>query len=425
MKLHGCFLSSQGRPLGHRSALLGALLVGGLFSGLLGEATAQSFYGVDGAGGLVEQRVGPPWVPCGYPNGPGNDTLSFTDAGLCGSVPTFAGPPGGLLGDVAVDRKNDRIYMTDGTTIGCFTPAGTQLNLMHSGSLGLGPLTGLAFDSDAELLWVSDGAEIGLAFPSLMGSCSPPGLAWSFPATGLGFVTDVAWHPSTARVYALDSDGNVAAYDAFGATEVSPYPAAGLANCLIPAPFTGLAVDMATGCEGGDPALFLTNGFGVSYEHSGGVPAGFEFYAPLNCFVWPGQPTQGLDFAARPITFGTSTGPQIGTSGGQSVLPNPAFTVTLTGGPRNGQAYLIYGVGAACPALNYKGNPWYVDPSFTPIGPLAVSPSGTLTLPLALPTPGGSLPCGTTIFMQWVCKAPGGGGAWTTSQGLEFTTAMP
>ncbi len=408
MKLHGCFLLSLSASLGLATA----------------SVSAQSFYGVDGLTGLVEQRVGPPWVPCGYPNGPTVDAFSFTDPGLCGSLLPFAPPPSALLGDLALDRVNDTVYVTDGTTIGCFAADGTQLNLMHSGSLGLGPLTGLGFDSSANLLWVTDGSEIALAFPSPQGSCSPPGLAWSYPATGLGFVTDVAWHPSTARVYALDSDGLIAAYDANGVTMVSPYSAAGLSNCAIPGPFTGLAVDMATGCSGGDPTLFVTNGYGVSYEVSGGTPGGFEFYSPLNCFVWQGGPTQGLDFAARAITFGTGTGPLIGSTGGQSVLPNPAFGVTLSNGPRNGQAYLIYGIGAACPSLTFKGQPWYVDPSFTPIGPLAIPPSGTLTLPIALPAPGGSMACGTTIFMQWICKASGGGG-WSSSPGLEFTTAMP
>jgi hypothetical protein len=105
------------------------------------------------------------------------------------------------------------------------------------------------------------------------------------------------------------------------------------------------------------------------------------------------------------------------------VLPNPNFKITLTGGPPGGVAYLLYGTGAPCPPFNFFGNPWYVNPWFGPAGPFLIPGTGNLVLPAGLPNPGGAVPCGSSIHMQWLCKSTSS--VWTTSQGLEFTASIP
>jgi len=388
--------------------------------------TAQTLYGVDGTATAVDQLTGPPNpAMCFYPPGPLVSSFSFVQPTPCSALGSFAPPsPTDLIGDVAIDRVNDLVFVTDGAAIGVFTPAGVELNVMPLATLGLGPLTGLGFDSSAGLLWMTDGTTIASATPSASGSCSPPTLGITFTAPRLALVTDVAWDPSWGVLYACDAAGQIAGYWPDGTLAVAAYPHTNSGCPLVGAPLTGIAIDTSTGCTGlsGGPALFVTDGMFVDYQRSGGWSTPGTFSTPGNCFPWLASPVQGLDYAARPIRYGSGTGPAIGAIG-QSVLPNPSFALTLSNAPAGGQAYLVYGTGATCPPLNFLGNPWHVNPWFTPIGPLAIPASGQLTLPIPLPPPPGPVFCGISVFVQWLCRI--GPGQWRTSPGLEFTTSLP
>ena len=105
-------------------------------------------------------------------------------------------------------------------------------------------------------------------------------------------------------------------------------------------------------------------------------------------------------------------------STGNSTTPG-VFTINLAGGPPGGSAYLIFDLLAFCPPLNFKGCPLYTGPTFL-IGPLPIPAAGGLALPAAIPP---ALPVGVGVYMQWICKDPGGG--FAMSQGLEFTLGLP
>jgi hypothetical protein len=309
-----------------------------------------------------------------------------------------------------------------GKNIGEFTATGVELNVMSVGTLGISAVTGLGFDTAAGRLWVSDGAMIYAMSPSAPGSCLPPVINSSFVPAGLGFVTDVSWHSPTGRLFACDVAGMIAGYTAAGVLVAGPWAQAA-SGCPLGLPLVGIAADTSSACPGGGTRLWVTDGTTVDYQFVGGLPAPAKFYSPFNCYPWSSAPTQGLEYVARPISYGTGTGPVMSAVGGQSVLPNPNFKLSLTGGPPGGVVYLLYGTGASCPPLNFFGNPWFVNPFTGTAGPFPVSATGTFVLPAGLPNPGGSVPCGASIFVQWLCKSTGG--IWTTSQGVEFTTSIP
>jgi len=387
---------------------------------LTAPTTAQTLYGTDGTAATYDETTGPPVPPCLYPNGPVVAVDPYVLAGPCPSIGNFAPPPGSLVGDVAVDRVGDRVFVTDGADIGVYdAPTNTLLNTMNVLSiLGL-PLTSLGYDAATDTLWMSEGTTIYGATPSPAGSCLSPTITTSFvPTFPFGKITDVSWSPGTSELYACDDLGNVAGMTTTGALTVGPWsPPPG---CLT-APFTGVAVDSSGGCAGLVPAIYVTDGFDVSYEFVGGFPAAPTFYTPLSCFPWATGPTQGLSYSARPITYGVGTGPTIGAIG-HSVVPNPNFAITLSGATPGGDAYLIFGTGAACPPLSFNGQPWYVLPFTSFLGPFTVPAAGNFTLPLPLPTPN-VLPCGISVYMQWMVRKVSGN--WEASEGLEWTTSLP
>ena len=385
-------------------------------------ASAQSLYGVDGASTMGMELTGPPLLPCSYPNGPVIFSWPYIQPTPCTPMQPYPTLPPSVLGDITTNRKSDHAFLSDGKNIGEYTAAGALLNVMSVGTLGIGAVTGLGFDTMAGRLWVSDGAMIYAMTPSAPGSCLPPVINSSFVPVGLGFVTDVSWHSPTGVLYACDVAGMIAGYTAVGVLVAGPWPQAA-SGCPLPLPLVGIAADTSSACPGGATRLWVTNGTNVDYQFVGGAPAPPKFYSPFNCYPWSSAPTQGLEYVARPISYGTGTGPVMAIVGGQSVLPNPAFKITLSGGPPGGVVYLLYGSGAACPPLNFFGNPWFVNPFTGTAGPFAISATGTFVLPAALPNPGGSVPCGASIFVQWLCKSTGG--VWTTSQGMEFTTSIP
>jgi hypothetical protein len=394
-------------------------------------ASAQSVYVVDGTAMTFSELTGPPDpANCSYPNGPTISSFSYNVAGPCLPPGNFPQPPASFIGDIAVDRVNDEVYVTDGLTIGVYkAPTGTMINAMPGTGLGVGPLTGMGFDSALGVLWVTDGLMIGGVVPSPPGSCAlplPVGPPF-VPLFPFGFITDVEWDAFGGLIWVCDSNGQVAAMFPGGAPMLPPYLAGKW--CGLSSQLTGLAIDTAALPVALGPQLYVSDGFQIAYEPAGGVAPPFPtFYTPAPCYGVPGGPTQGLAFAARPITYGAAfdpsglTPPNF-TTWGQSVLPNPTFTLMLNGAVPAGRAWLVVGLGSACPPLNFKGNPWYVLPFNLFVGPFTVDAFGNVTLPAPLGPPSPAFPPSLSIYMQWVVQAPNG--VWQTTEGLEMTLAIP
>jgi len=409
-----------------RHTLIGAALVAATLAAP--PAAAQSLYLMDGAaGGLsVTEITGPPAGPCAYPNGPVVSGFPYAIAGVCPTPGPALGP---FLGDVAVDKVLDEVYVTDGVAIARYSAAGALLSGFGVPAvLGMGPLTGLGFDSAGGILWITDGVMIAGLLPTVPGACGAPGIAFpAFPAPAAAApVTDVSWDPSTGFLFTCDAAGFIAAVVPGGGLAIAPYPAGGAGFCPL-GPLTGIAVNTASVGALAAPTLYVTDGLLVSHEVVGGGPAPASFYTPVPCFPNPTPFSQGLAFAARPITYGKGgdpTGlvpPSIGALG-QSILPNPGFAVTLTGAVPASSAFLVVGTGAACPPLGLGGNPWLVIPFIATLGPIPTGAIGAVTLPAPLPAPG-ALPPGFGLFMQWVVSKSTGG--FQVSEGLELTTALP
>jgi hypothetical protein len=283
-------------------------------------ASAQSLYGVDGAGATAMELTGPSTLPCGYPNGPVLFSWPYIQLAPCPPMQPYPTLPPNVLGDITTNRKSDTAFVSDGKNIGEFTSTGVELNVMSVGTLGISAVTGLGYDTMAGRLWVSDGNMIYAMTPSAPGSCLPPVITSSFAPAGLGFVTDVSWHSPTSVLYACDVAGRIAGYTAAGVLVAGPWLASA-SGCPLGLPLVGIAADTSSACPGGLTRLYVTDGFTVDYQFVGGIPGPAKFYTPFNCYPWSSAPTQGLEYVARPITYGTGTGPIIGSAGGRACCP--------------------------------------------------------------------------------------------------------
>jgi hypothetical protein len=407
-----------------------ALVVSAL-AALVAPAVGQSLYTVDGPGGVFDEITGPPDPAlCNYPNGPVISSFPFNVGAPCITPATFAPPPGSLLGDIAVDTVKDEVYVTDGNVIGVYKASnGAWLNSMPA--FPLQGLTGLGFDSVAGILWMTDGTLISGVVPSPPGSCAPGGpVTPVFPSPfGMGILTDVAWQSGLNLLFVCDSNGLVAAMTAVGAPAVAPWLAGKFCPGITP-PLTGIAFDDGgAGSLTGATQLYITDGFTIGLEPvmGIGIPAP-SFYTTAVCTNVPGPPTQGLAFAARPITYGQGTDPSgltpptIGAAG-QSVTPNPGFALTLAGSVPNSSAYLVVGTAAACPKLTFKLNDWYVNPFLVTFGPFNVDAAGAVFVPAPLGPPGPAWPPSLSSYLQWMVKKPDG--TWQATEGLELTLCFP
>jgi hypothetical protein len=406
-------------------------LVVSVLAALVAPTAGQSLYTVDGPGGTWDEITGPPDPAlCNYPNGPLLGTFPFVVGGLCPAPATFPPPPASLLGDIAIDRVNDVVYITDGQMIGVYSAGnGFMLNSMPAAPLA--GLTGLGFDSIAGILWMTDGNLIAAAIPSPVGSCLPPTPVGPVfpPAFPFGFMTDIAWESASGILFVCDANGQVAGMLPGGGPAILPWLAGKFCPGMTPT-LTGLDFDEG-GAGGGAGAaqLYITDGFMIGIEPVGGVGVPVpSFYTPSTCYNVPGPPTQGLAFAARPITYGNGTDPSgltpptIGALG-QSILPNPGFAITLTGTAPFSSAWLVVGISPACPALTFKLNDWYVNPFLLVYGPFPTFAGGTVFLPAPLGVPGPSYLPTASSYLQWMVKKPDG--TWQATEGMELTLCFP
>ena len=387
---------------------------------LAGAVRAQSLYEVDAFGTMTwDEFTGPP-VACGYPSGPLLASFPYQQPVPCFMINPI--PAGTIFGDVTDNMMTDRVYVTDGKAVAEYAAnTGVQSNVMPvAGVFGTQPLTGLGYNSLANVLWLTDGGTVFGVTPSAPGSCAAPAPAFApFPHVGPGLATDVTWVPAFGIVAVCDTQGFVTGYTPGGAVAIPPYFAGGA--CGLGVGLTGIAADTATGCAS-PQVVSLTNGVGVSrINRFTGAPVAPTFYQTATCGAVPMPFTAGLAYAARPIHYGVGSGPTLGAKG-QSCLPNPGFALTLSGGPAAGNAFLLVGATPACPSLTLLGQPLYLFPIASIIGPFPVV-GGTLTLPAALGPPSATFPCGLSVYAQWFVKSSTG--IWKSSNGLEFSFSLP
>jgi hypothetical protein len=416
---------------------------------LTGDVAAQTLYGVDGPGGLVIEYAGPPPFPGAFPNGPVVSFWSFvktfacpagpgTPAGTSFSLAPFDFP--GTVGDVAVDRGSDTLWVTDGGAVMEFDRFGVPLSAFQGGAISggssgvlTGAITGL--EASGGDLWITDGTSIALLTPP-PGSCYAPSVKMLFSASPMlttGTITDLTWDPTTGTLWTCNDLGLITNIDISpvllglppvlgpsGSIVVAPSAAFGLGPAL-----TGMAWNTAQD----EPAFYLTDGCTMAHLTLVGasvVSAPSTFYTPTPSYSLFPDLFSGIAFSARPITFGTGTGLEIGVTGvGQFTTPNALFGLTMTGAtPSALGAFLFVGVPGPAPVF-IMGSPLYI--MGTVLGPFPVGAlSGSVTLfPIAIDAgiPLSLWAAPALVALQWaVLQADG---TIAVSPGLNGYIALP
>ena len=431
-----------------------------LFAGLvavclLGTTTAaQTLFTMDGvAGTVLHQQSSPSGGACNAPNPSGAPAWPYVGIPTCPPGPNpvpIAGPPGGLLGDVAVDSVNNFVYVTDGVTIveaqaerPCPSLDGRIVNAYSVPAIPtpsggtMAALSGLGYDGTAGVMWVTDGVYIaGLTgFGAPTGTCPAPTIvhaAFRSGVTAAGFLTDVSWDPFTGSLWACDNIGKihhilVGGGPAGPSITVSPGPC-GLGSVL-----QGIAYDRATpGLTVPFRAVYVTDGFNIVYiDTSTGLPAtpgSSPFYTPNACGIAT-QATNGLAYSSSAINYGSPRVDMTIRSFGQSTSPGPSFGFEVDGTPTGTVIWLVAnflpGGGPECPPLAAAGTDVWVNP-FPPAILMPLVSVGGQCNPIPTPIPGG-VPGGITVLVQLAAidLSDPFGTALDATEGMAFTIAVP
>ncbi|MEM7306133.1 MAG: hypothetical protein AAF682_05650 [Planctomycetota bacterium] len=428
-------------------------------------AAAQTLYGVDGPAGLAREFPSAAGGACPQPN-PFQSSWDFTAIPNCGPLPLAFGGPPSLAGDLAIDKANDNVYLTDGSIIASYEAGdatagiapGQRLEgfvpsvLLTGNPPFPGPLTGLgAVGSLGAVPTLGNPPNLlctnAQTNPWYIASITPPnptcsggggafttGFLASNPLqvnglpAGTGVFTDVTYDPTANMLWVCDSNGWVHRISTFGAALASTQVTAA-GTCGLTAPLTGIAFDTATPSviTGGPGALYVTDGTNVAYLDVNALAAGPTFYTPTTCTP-TAAPISGLAYTAHSINYGTPGGlPTISTVG-QSTSPSLNHKVTLTNAPAGQFMYLFYGSNTGAP-LGYhcppqpagSGQSLYVDIALPAGGSIFLGPTpggaGTFAVSATLP-PG--IPVGSSLFVQVFFVSPPPGPVLAT-EGAEFT----
>ncbi|MFH1998840.1 MAG: hypothetical protein ABIK28_04120, partial [Planctomycetota bacterium] len=331
------------------------------------------------------------------------------------------------------------MFQTDGRVLEMVDPVTGAFIISWPVGNGLvvpGPISGLGYDSTADVIWITDGhfcAGLGLSpsctiplpviVPAFPLPTTPPG---TVPATGLDY------DPCSGTVWYCDFAGNVV-----NCTTAGVFLSSFIAMPFLTQGLTGLTVNTATPpVPGFMPNVQVTDGFSFAeFRSNGALAASGPFYRTTNPYPLPVfgfAPVSGLGFTLRPNYYGkgcpASSGltPSIGWAGGYPYINNAGFQITLTNATPGSFAYLVVNTSMACPPLPLLGCPFAVWVTFPwtlllPVG--AVPASGNLTV--AAPMPASPTPCsanvGLPIFCQFITVNLPGPTLAGTTEGLAFT----
>jgi len=377
---------------------LSLIVVGGLAS-LIGPAQAQTLYVYDGAAAVVRELTGPSDSSfCGYPDGPVFSAFPTQTDFPC----TLPGPiVSPLHGDIAVNRGDDRIWVTDGRVFGEFDPQGVPTSGF---SLPPGVLQsevqGVGFDGLAGSLWLTDGkSAVEVRPPSVpcgqVAILSGPFTIPPLSAAGSS-ITDIDMAPQSGRLWVCDDQGNVGTFSP-GSTTVLVFPLApGI--CNLSPKLLGLTVDSSTQAF---DVLYITDGLRIANVVSSGSPAPQTFGSPFSCFPVPSGAVCGVGFSARPITYGDggglSSAPDM-SSKGQAVIPTQSLSINLRNGSPGAIAMLPFTQNPLCPSISVASAPILIMPPAFAVATRVVDPQGEAVLPLSLPT---TMTVGLEVMYQW------------------------
>jgi len=385
--------------------------------------SAQSLYGISGPTATVVELTGPPAGACGYPSGPVVSSFPTAVPFVC-PLPGPFGPSVIGVGDIAVNRRADEIWTTDGFVIGCYSRAGAPIAgfPLPPGFALPGPILGMGWDAPGGRLWLTDGTFAAAIVPPPPPGCGGPPPAIAVPAFAItpgGTWTDIDWDSSTGSLFLCEALGGVTNLLPGGAPgPFAPYLSVACGLGAI----GGIAVDAAA--PAGSGTVYLMSGGSRARTMPPGVlPAPPTFYTPVPCAAVPGGPYMGVAFAARAIAYGTSfpAGLVMG-SKGESIAPNAGFGLTLSGAPPGSLAVCYANFGAACPPLALPA-PVYLTLAPPPLllGGGVVGAGGGLGVAAPIPPIAPAL----GIYAQWFVLPPVPAPPIWSTHALAFTTSAP
>jgi hypothetical protein len=389
-------------------------------------SSAQSLFGIASNGDML-QFNGPKDPACNYPSGPLLGQYGYALNFFCPHPGVLPAAPS-LLGDVALDRGNDELYITDGTSIARTQSFGTIVagfDAVIPGS-GLGALTGLGWDATSGWLWVTDGPQAAAYLTPADPGC-PVGASivvgpFALPLGAGALATDIDWDPQTNSLWVCDNQGIVTnvlpngALGSFGAFNASATSPCGLGTVL-----HGLAVD--TGAPAG--TVYVTDGVKVAYMSAlgGGGPATPTFYSPGPCNPAL-APYKGLAWSASGTLYGTASNgffPILGASE-PSIVPNPDYSIIVAGAKKNTFCGLVWSVAPLCPFVPLGNGKLYVLLLSNSVLSVKLVPdTGLVTFPLPIPP---SVPIGQSLYFQGLTFDPTNSNI-SSSPGLEIRTSFP
>jgi len=308
-------------------------------------------------------------------------------------------PPLPMGGD-DVNRAAGTLWMTDGMMVVNTTPAGAVIGVFPVPPAVGGPLTGITVDPFTGLLWVTTPVTYASLTPfGALIAVFPIPAALPPPATGIAFNTYVAG----GILYIINAPGFIASLIPGGPVlMVTPPPLI----AMLPPPYTGIGFDTSVAAPG---QLKIASG-AAPMVLTLPLPLGAPPIAPPVPVPAPG-PLTGLGVDAQPVTLGVSPAcpllpgaNTIGFAGGWSVVPNPGFTVTLTGAAPGVAWFLFVSPGvipAGIPLAGGGGFLYLAPPLFLAGGVTTAAGGAAVPLPIA---PG--LPIGVVLFFQFASACP-------------------
>lgn len=381
---------------------LSRLLAAGLFANSL--LCAQTILALDGAQGVVRELSGPPDPAfCLYPDGPIQSEFDYTGSFAC-PLPGLIGA-GSLAGDIAVDRVNDTVWVTDGDRIAEYDRGGVPVRSFEvPAAFGSAPLTGMGINGATGSLWMTDGRQAFELLPPAA-SCGAPTVVtppFSLPTlgtTGFGRYTDLEWLPADGTLWACDERGFAGKITTQGQPIIT-FLVTG-SPCGLQTPLTGVTVDTAHSTPG---MVLVSDGLRTEILDALGLGGGGTFATPLSCFDMPGAtdaPLNGLSFSGRPVTFGAGSGsnpiPKMG-SRGNAVTPTQDLLITLAAAAPGGFAFLPFSQSPLCPPLTIGLTHVMLVPQFFRTLNTPVDLQGEAQVQVPIP-PGSTI--GLEVFYQW------------------------
>ncbi|MEM7306752.1 MAG: hypothetical protein AAF682_08780 [Planctomycetota bacterium] len=383
---------------------------------------AQTLYVLDGPAAIVREASGPPAGPCGYPDGAVFSEFPTTGGFAC-PLPGRAQPQD-LFGDVAVDRFNDVIWVTDGFRVASYQGdddpvlgvlLGTPLNSFDPSLVLTEPILGMGFDGQKGTLWLTDGQQAVEVRPPVI-PCNPPAIVTApFLLPQLGGpsnkITDIDWDPLTLSLWTCSESGfvgNVLPGVPVGSIGPLGVYLAVPGLCNLELPLTGVSVDASSPVAG---SVFVSDAQRVANLVPGGQLAPDTFAKPSKCYPVPSGSSSGVGYSSRPVTYGVGGSaagtqpPKMG-SVGQAVIGSSKLSITVDGAPGGAIAFLPFSLDPLCPALSILMAPLIITPPGIGLFTTAINAVGSGSIALPIPP---TTPLGLEYHYQWFITGGSGG----------------